>query len=361
MVNADSQTRSGQLEGSLLYTAVSHAHDDVVDYMFQHQWIVSTINTPIGDAHRTPLLEAVRWNRLNLVQTLLDQGGDINALAANPFSPKERNWSALHIFAHEGHDDDVALVSQLVNLGLHVDGQVITKALTTSEDQEDASSVNTGISTLTLGQSHIPEHEVESPFAVAVRHNAFSLAKELLALGADPNHTSSKSGLFASEYPLTPLGHVIISNARYSLARLSYLLYLESKPVSFVVEPLRNLTALHRCAMAHWRIKKRTGEDVPKAEFDKDTNADIMYELLRGWRRQDELDAVCRIGGNTALHLAIKVENTTAARALLEAGASAQIRNAHNETAVQLAEKLKDRSPESRRMSNLVFSFMASK
>lgn len=40
----------GQLQGSLLYTAVSSAHDEVVDYMFQRDWLVDTIYKLIGGA-----------------------------------------------------------------------------------------------------------------------------------------------------------------------------------------------------------------------------------------------------------------------------------------------------------------------
>lgn len=116
----------GQLQGSLLYTAVSGAHDEVVDYMFQRDWLVDTINRPIGDAQRTPVLEAIRWNREALLQLLIDHGADIHALAANPFSPEDCNWSALHVFAHEGHDGDFAVVSKLVGLGLSRMGQLVT-------------------------------------------------------------------------------------------------------------------------------------------------------------------------------------------------------------------------------------------
>ena len=346
----------GQLQGSLLYTAVSSAHDEVVNYMFKHDWLIETINLPIGDARRTPVLEAIKWNREPLVQTLIDHGADIQALATNPFSPEDCDWSALHVFAHEGHDSNLDMVSKLVCLGLFPDGPASANFPKKPNSQQTPNGVSE-TATMMLENGHTQAHDIESPFAVAVRHNAFNLAKELLSVGADPNYIASKSGLFASNCPLTVLGHVIISNARYSLVRLNYLLHLETEPISFIVEPSRDLTALHRCAMAHQDVNKRTGGEIPRIEFDMDTNADIMYELLRKWRQQDELDATCGIDGNTALHLAILVENLATAKGLLEAGASPQIRNDHNETAIQLAEKLKDQSAHANRINTLLLSY----
>lgn len=79
-----------------------------------------------------------------------------------------------------------------------------------------------------------------------------------------------------------------------------------------------------------------------------DTNADIMYELLMKWRQQDEVDAVCSLGGSTALHLAVKAQNLAATTSLLEAGASTQVREDHDETAVQLAKKFRDQGTDAK-------------
>ena len=78
-----------------------------------------------------------------------------------------------------------------------------------------------------------------------------------------------------------------------------------------------------------------------------DTNADIIYELLRKWNQPQELNAKCGIMGNTALHLAITAQNVSAIHSLLEAGASATVENENREMAVQLAGKLPDRTLES--------------
>ena len=111
----------GSFEGSLLYYAVAAAHDQVVEYMFEHDWRVEMLNQPIGEAQRTPVLEAVRWNRRPLFSTLVKHGADIHALAANPFQPRLRNWSILYIFADKGHDKNVSLASTL-----RVDGSLET-------------------------------------------------------------------------------------------------------------------------------------------------------------------------------------------------------------------------------------------
>jgi len=133
--------------------------------------------------------------------------------------------------------------------------------------------------------------------------------------------------MFASSHPLTVLGHLIVSNARYSTPRLKYLLNL-SQPIDFVIEPERKLTALHRAAMAHINTSRADGgELVKKAEFDFETNAEIMRELLLKWREPEELDAKCLIKGNTALHLAVSSCNVGAVEALLRAGADGKILN----------------------------------
>jgi len=277
-------------------------------------------------------------------------------LAANPFSPEDCNWSALHIFAHEGHDIDLAVVSRLVGLGLSPDGPASANSLKGC-DKQVTTTPFPEVSTLTLENGHAAAHDIESPFAVALRHNAFNLAKELMSLGADPNHLANKSELFASDRPLTVLGHIIVSNARYSLARLNHLLNLEVNPVDFIVEPSRNLTALHRCAMAFHDVHKRKGGVIPRAEFDMDTNADIMYELLMKWRQQDELDAVCGLDGSTALHLAVKEQNLAAINTLLEAGASTKVRNDHDETAAQLAKKFRDQGADARSIEAILLRY----
>ena len=336
------------MQGSMMYSAVSKAHDEVVEYMFKNDWLTETINTPIGDARRTPVLEAIRWNRESLVQTLVDHGADILALAANPFAPEESNWSALHIYAQEGHDRDLSLVEKLVGMGISVEGP---SKLNDPDVTQESTSLSIGISTLSITDNSPSSQINETPFAVAIRHNAFNLANTLLSLGADPNSLATSSGLFSTRYPMTVLGHMITANARYCHARLNYLLHLPEKhTISFIVEPARRITALHRCAMAHQEVAKRTddGALVSRQEFDTDTNADIMYELLRKWSQPEELNAKCGIDGNTALHLAVAAENTATMQYLLDAGADTTIRNEHGETPLQLVRKGAGRTTEGR-------------
>ncbi|KAL9127632.1 MAG: hypothetical protein Q9217_003523 [Psora testacea] len=327
-------------QSSFLYYAVSGAHDDVVEYMFEHNWCTETLNSPVGEAKRTALLEAVRWNRKPIAQLLQRHGADIDALAANPFQPDTRNWSALHIFAHEGHNKDVSLIKLLVDSGLPIDGAPIA----------ERSLPGTTIHSRTPGLVSVSNHAIifacETPFAVAIRHNAFSLASSLLSLGADPNALTISSGLFSYPYALTILGHIILSNARYSSARLKYLLSLNKPAVNFIVEPERQLTALHRVAMASGGIQKITGGHMTTAEFDMDTNTDILYELLLKWKSREELNATCGIRGNTALHLAVESDNVEAIEAFLRAGADRTIANDDGEIALHVAEKLKGTSKE---------------
>lgn len=330
-----------QMQGSMLYTAVSKAHDEVVEYMFQNNWLVETINTAIGDSRRTPVLEAVRWNRETLVLTLLNHDADTHAQAANPFAPEESNWSALHIYAHEGHDRDLSLVDVLVKAGLPVDGAQENTSHIADVPQDSLNSLP-NISALSIADRSKSFRSNGTPFAVAIRHNAFNLAEKLLSLGADPNSLSIKGGLFASAFPMTVLGHVIISNARYCQARLNFLSSLDGQRTDFLVEPIRKLTALHRCAMAFHDVAKRAGGAVTRDDFDMDTNADIMYELLVKWKAPHELDARCAIDGNTALHLAVGAQNLGAVKSLVNAGACTSIENDNGKTAYQLATEISE-------------------
>ena len=324
--------------GSLIYYAVSQAHDEVVDYMFQHEWCIKNMNQPCGAAQRTPVLEAVRWNRRSLFQILVRHGADVHALAANPFQPSLLNWSALHIFAHEGHNRDVSLVRNLVESDIPVDGS--TDVLPKSSKKKDQDGADPEIASLSICKCSRRILPCESPLAVALRHNAFHLASVLLSLNADPNALTISSGLFTSPYPLTILGHIIISNARYSSARLQYLLHLKDEPINFIVEPTRQLSALHRAALSFADVRKVDGEEVAANEFDMDTSSDVMYELLLEWRMSEELDARCGIRRRTALHLAVEAENLGAVNLLVEAGANSGIEDDDGETAVQLAERL---------------------
>ena len=94
-----------------------------------------------------------------------------------------------------------------------------------------------------------------------------------------------------------------------------------------------------------------------REEFDFDTNADILHELLLRWKGQEELDRKCAVHGNTALHLAIEAGNLEAVNGLVRAGASASVENEDDETASQLAVRLAHMSEEhgaiSRRLARM--------
>ena len=327
----------GSFDGNMLYFAVSGAHHDVVDYMFTHGWLTETLNQPCGPAQRTPVLEAIRWNRGPLFQTLVEHGADIHALAANPFRPGLLNWSALHTFAYEGHNKDVSLVRSLVENGIPVDGPLNGPLIGSIVESKDATSPN--ISSLSVNPEPTVAYPSETSFAIAVRHNAFYLASTLLSLKADPNALSLSSGLFTSLHPLTILGHVIISNARYSSARLRHLLHLKDAEVDFIVEPSRQLSTLHRAAIAYEDVEKVMGGEVKVEEFDMETNNDIMFELSLKWWATHELDTRCLVRGRTALHFAVEVGNLGTVESLVGAGANMLLEDDDGENALQLAER----------------------
>lgn len=93
--------------------------------------------------------------------------------------------------------------------------------------------------------------------------------------------------------------------------------------------------------MAH-RDRERVdnGGPVRREEFDFDTNADILHELLLRWKGKEELDRKCAVHGNTALHLAIEAGNLEAVDSLVRAGASASVGNEDGKTALRLAVRL---------------------
>lgn len=324
-----------RFSGSLLYYVVSEALDDVLQYMLRHDWCLHTINYQWGVAKRTPLLEIVRWNRGWLAKPLIEKGADVYALAANPFHSNVCNWSALHVFAQEGHENDLSLLELLLEY-IPVDGSTIAPPTVTRSPAEEG-DLQSGVAALTL-QHTTAILPCETPLAVALRHNAFNLSSMLSSKGANPNALCLSAGLFSSTHPLTILGHMIISNARYSSARLNNLLNSPGTTVDFVVGPARRLTALHRSVFAHRDVQKVTGEDVNPAEFDFDTNADILYELLLKWKSIEELNAKCDINESTALHLAVEVGNLEAVRSLLEAGADPRMENIEGMTPLQLVQ-----------------------
>lgn len=136
----------GQSE-TLLHFAAREAHDEACEIILESGWRTGELNQPAGPAGPagpTPLLESVRWNRRALFHLLQKHGANALALALSPYDEHARTWSALHIFAEQAHNDELGLVDDLIATGLPVDGD--------------------------------PTHDIETPFNVAIRRNAFRLA-----------------------------------------------------------------------------------------------------------------------------------------------------------------------------------------
>lgn len=362
-----SRIKLGSTSRTVFYLAVNEGHDEVVEYIIEKDWHANEINEPCDAAQRTPFLEAVRWNRAPLIELLVKNGADILAKACNPFKPEVRDWSALHIFAHEGFHElaDLTLVGVLVALGIPVDGA--PERDTDSLPSSVAWNATRSMQRLNLKEPNPDagkrqsESEIfltETPFSCALRNNSFKLCGELLCMGANPNALSRSAGLFASMYPVTILGHIIISNARYSSPRLRYLLSLspwcwkseehfgdESSrevgampEVSFVIEPERDISALHRAAMGCDGVVTTDGHPIEWSEFDWQTNSEIIRELLDHVVSPARLNDTCKIKSRTPLHLAVCNVNIGAITALLGSGADKSILDSDGRTALELCE-----------------------
>jgi ankyrin repeat protein len=298
---------------TIYYIEASGGRDEAVEFMLQSGWKTGDIDKPCGAAGRTPLLESVRWNRRALFHLLHDHGADVQALARNPYDDSRNDWSALHIFANEAHNENLELVDNILEAGLPVDGPK-----------------------LELG--------TETPFNVAVRKNAFKLADMLLSRGSELNALSTHSSLAVSPFPLTGLGHIIALNARYSLNSLQYM--LSHRPgtskyeINFIVEPARKLSALHLVALVPDGFKSASGEDLMREDFDLETNRIIVHELLEWFKTPEELNIRCDIAGKTALHLAVERGNVGVVEELVKAGADIQISCDSGETAADIARRL---------------------
>lgn len=343
-VGATFGTGIGMFGSTLLYLAVSEAHDAVVEYLLspeveamlsagvdQHNSQISDatnkwsrrygafsrdhIDQPCGVDQRTPLLECVRWNRKSMCQLLVQHGADVRAAARNPFTKDQMDWTALHTFAHAGHDADVTLATDLIAAGVPVDGRLT------------------------------PDSTAETPLLVALENNAFNLASTLLSLGGDINALSLSSGLMTLEYPNTILGHIVASAAQHSRPRLRYLLShcKASEHVDFIVEPQRKISALHRSAWAYRGTYSRSpdsndGQPIPREHYDMAINRDIMYELLQRFHTPAHLNLRSGHFGRTALHLAVEAANPAAVELLLERGAQMDLRDQSDQTAFELGE-----------------------
>lgn len=306
----------GGFNQTLLYLAISLARDELVEYLLKHgadvmkagenydeevlqsqdvgAFKTADINRACGVDLRTPLLEAVRWNRPRMVSLLLEHGANATGASKNPFSGQASTWTALHVLAYAGQND-TRLVQPLLDHGAPIDG--------------------------------FPDESgrTESPLLVAVQNDQFQLAECFISHGADINSTSLSSGHLSFTNPTTILGHVIASNARNSIARLRYLLGSADR-LNFIVELTRQWTALHRAAAAHIDAEFR-GTDATEAaeldwtDIDWSANREIVNELLLQYHDPEQLDAVEESLGLTAMHLAVLAGNDAAVKLLLDKGA----------------------------------------
>jgi ankyrin repeat protein len=274
---------------------------------------ITDINRACGTDMRTPLLEAVRWNRPNLVHLLFERGADSTAVSKNPFSGQSSTWTALHVLAYGGLDD-TQLVQTLIDHGAPVEG--------------------------------LPQHfhTTESPLLVAVQTDSFRISDCLISHGADINFATISSGHLTLTYPTTILGHVVASNARNSIARIRYLFGTASpkNSIRFVVEPARQWTCLHRAAAAHidtmFRATDATEEvELDWTDVDWGANREMLNELLGQFGDAKQLDAAEQSSGLTAMHLAVLAGNEAAVNLLIEYGAHSDVPNIVGETAAGLA------------------------
>ena len=300
---------------TLLHFAALKAHEEACEIILDRGWRIEEINKPAGPYGMTPLLEAVRWNRRKLFQLLLNRGADPIALAISPYNLDDRSWSALHVLAEQGHDDDLDLVDDLVAAGVPVDGE--------------------------------SDRSLETPLHVAIRRNAFRLAAKLLSHGASINIARLRSSFIVSPHPLTGLGHIIALNARQSFNSLRYMMGSEvvaSKEgaiTDFIVEPARMLSALHLCAIVpHGLSYAQSGAPLTREDFDWETNRAIAHELLEWFCQPSQLDLKSQLQGKTALHLAAEFGNYGVAEELVKLGADKTIKCDTGESPAEIARRV---------------------
>jgi ankyrin repeat protein len=317
---------------TLFFYAVAEAHDQVATYMLEHHWHVADLNRPCGELFRTPVLQAVHWGRMPLVELLIKYGADIHARSSNPYMPDEVNWSALHILAAEGHEGS-DLVELLLGLGLDIDGEKMPSPVSHNVDTNREASArlfSTNMNLLALEPTTATAftlHAAETPLSCALRSNAFLLCDLLTAHGASFYSTSMSAGLFRVDTPTTILGHLIISNSRYSLPRLRYLLrHNTSSPTStqnplFVVQPELGTSAIHLAAEVPNGVRTTHGTTMTPRDFDFDTNREIMHELLSHFESPKHINMRCQSNAKTALAMALEQGKAGVVEELLAAGA----------------------------------------
>ncbi|KAI2999946.1 hypothetical protein CBS147346_7306 [Aspergillus niger] len=375
----------------LLYLALKLGQDEVVKYVLssraaeilgpvEYRSAVPClahdprdINAGYEQEKYTPLYQALRWNRREIVELLIANGADHMAVSTNPFTndpydsrdSRNMDWNALHVLASTGHRTfDPRLVSLLVDEGVPVDGE-----------QRQA-------------QPSAPL--VETPFLLAILNDAWGLAAYMADLGADINALRLSSGSIKLDYPTTVLGHVIAAAAQHSAPRIQFLFGQDDdkdRCIAFIVEPERRLSALHRAAWAYRGVYHRSwpfrpsqdygtdthdGRQIPnhvrikvfldgcmedspeyhantetknrmpmaRGEYDMAVNRETMRQLLQRWNSDEYLNFRSNVFGRTALHLAVDARNLDAVKLLLERNADTTLADELGLTPLGLVQKL---------------------
>ena len=274
--------------------AASWAREDACRAILELGTRAPEIDEPSGIYNRTPLLESVRWNRVWLFRLLRRYGADVMAKAIHPVAEGYSKWSALHVFADQGHNDNLTIVQELIEAGVPVNG--------------DCDGI------------------LETPLYIAVRRNAFRLADFLRVRGASLGIPFRNASLFTDpRCPKTALGNLVTLNARNSLPAIRYLL---EAGANFVVAPDCGMSVLHVCAQAQAGLAYvfQPNSEVEFRDIDREMNRLIMKELLEWFKEPEQIDLQVEAHRVTALHLATVMGRELIVEELVRAGANKMLR-----------------------------------
>lgn len=275
------------------------------------------INKPGGSRAMTPFHLAAHRNMTRLMPLLIAYGADLIAPGHRLSNIGERVWFGLHYFAAAGHPPTSAILPLLVDA---------------------CPESNPG---------------VESPLTVAIDSNNFALATHLLSLPSPPSLNalinSGAEGHYVFQAPTTILGRIIKTNTHNSVPRLKFLFnHHKNGHLDFIVTPSLKFTALHEAARLNVGTKVHntindeniTYTQLDPQDIDMLSHREIWLTLLQRYRTPEELNAQVEFSGDTALHWAVMAANDVGVEALLEAGASAEIRNREGFTPASLARRM---------------------
>ena len=309
---------------TLLTLAIQQGFEDVAIMLLDFPRWEAEKNQPGGSRAMTPFHLAAHRNMTELMPLLIAHGADSTAQGHRLSNIGERVWFGLHYFAAAGHPPTSSILPLLID----------------------------------ACPSGFPG--AESPLAVAIDSNNFALAAHLVSLPSSPSlnalSNSGAAGHYVLQAPTTILGRIIKTNAHNSVPRLKFLLRHQAD-VDFIVTPSLNFTALHEAARLNIGTKvhdttittttnkPKPFEELPPLDaqdIDMLSHREIWLTLLQHYHTPKELDAQVELSGDTALHWAIMATNDVGVEALVEAGASLEIRNREGFTARALARRMRD-------------------